>query len=95
MKLFQNDRNFLYIELTESILETCVYRLCRPALLTLDLAAPVEDASAPLDHHHLLGLVASAAAHQIATVNAETGVVALSSVGTQDTECGILFAERR
>lgn len=69
VKLLQNDRYFLYIELTESVLKTCVYRLCCPALLTLDLAAPVEDASAPLDHQHLLGLVASAAAHQIATVN--------------------------
>lgn len=85
----------LNIELNESVLQTCVYRLCRSALLTLDLAAPVEDAVAPLDHHHLLSLVAPSAAHQIAAVDAEAGVVALSSVGAQDTERGILLAETR
>lgn len=88
-------QDFLYIESTEFALQTCVYRLCCPAQLALDLATPVEDAGAPLDHQHLLRLVASAAAHQIAAVDAEAGVVALSPVGAQDTERGILLAERR
>lgn len=72
-----------------------MYRLCRLALLALDLAAPVEYAIAPLDHHHLLSLVAPAATHQIAAVDAEAGVVALSPVGAQDAERGIFLAEGR
>lgn len=91
----ENNQDLFYIKLTESVLQTCVYRFCRPALLALDLAAPVEDACAPLDHHHLLSLVAPAAAHQIAAVDAEAGVVALSSVGAEDAERGILLTERR
>lgn len=74
---------------------TCVYRLFRPAELALDLAAPVEGAGAPLDYHHLLCLVAPAAAHQVAAVDADARVVALPSVSAQDPELWILFAERR
>lgn len=78
-----------------SPLQTRVYRLFRLAHLTLDLAAPVEGTGAPLDHRHLLSLVAPAAAHQIAAVDADAGVVALPSMRTQNTKFRILLAERR
>jgi len=60
--------------------QTCVYRLFRPAQLALDLATPVEGAGAPLDYRHLLSLVAPAAAHQVAAVDADARVVALPPV---------------
>lgn len=72
-----------------------MYRLFRSAQLTFDLAAPVEGAGTPLDYRHLLSLVAPAAAHQVAAVDADARFVALSPVGAQDTEFGILLAERR
>lgn len=72
-----------------------MYRLFRPAQLALDLAAPVEGAGAPLDYGDLLSLVASAAAHQVAAVDADARVVALPAVSAQDAEFGILLAERR
>lgn len=72
-----------------------MYRLFRYAPLALDLAAPVEGAGAPLDHRHLLRLVAPAAAHEVAAVDADARVVALPPVGAQDTEFGILLAEGR
>lgn len=72
-----------------------MYRLFRPAQLALDLATPVEGAGAPLDHRYFLGLVAPAAAHQVASVDADAGVVALAAVGAEYTELGILLAERR
>lgn len=75
--------------------QTCVYCLFRPAQLTLDLAAPVEGAGAPLDYRHLLSFVASAATHQVAAVDADARVVALSPMCAQDAEFGILLAERR
>lgn len=59
-------------------------RLLRPAQFTLDLAAPVEHARAPLHHCDLLRPVAPAAAHQIAAVHAQGRVVALSAVGALD-----------
>lgn len=76
-------------------LHTRVYRLFRPAHLAFDLAAPVESAGAPLDEHHLLSLVAPAAAHQVAAVDADARLVALPPVGAEDPEFGILLAERR
>lgn len=76
-------------------LQARVYRLFRPAQLALNLAAPMEGACAPLDQRHLLSLVASAAAHQVATVDADARIVTLSSVGAQDAELRILLAERR
>lgn len=75
--------------------QTCVYRLFRPAYLALDLAAPVEGAGAPLDYRHLLSQVAPAAAHQVASVDADARVVALPPVCAQNAEFGILLAERR
>lgn len=72
-----------------------MYRLFRFAQLTFDLAAPVEGAGAPLDYRHLLSFVTSATAHQVAAVDADARIVALSPVSAEDTEFGILFAERR
>lgn len=72
-----------------------MYRLFRYAPLALDLAAPVEGAGAPLDHRHLLRLVAPAAAHEVAAVDADARVVALPPVSAQDAEFGILLAEGR
>lgn len=72
-----------------------MYRLFRLAQLALNLAAPMEGACAPLDQRHLLSLVAPAAAHQVTTVDADAGIVALPSVGAQDAEFRILLAERR
>lgn len=72
-----------------------MYRLFRPAQLALDLAAPVESAGAPLDYRHLLSLVAPAAAHQVAAIDADARVVALPPVSAQDAEFRILLAERR
>lgn len=72
-----------------------VYRLFRPAQLALDLAAPVEGAGAPLDYRHLLSLVTSAAAHEVAAVDADARVVALPPVGAEDAEFRVLLTERR
>lgn len=72
-----------------------MYRLFRLAHLALDLAAPVEGAGAPLDYRDLLSLVAPAAAHQVAAVDADARVVALPPVSAQDAEFGILLAEWR
>lgn len=72
-----------------------MYRFFRLAQLALDLAAPVEGAGAPLDYRHLLSLVTPAAAHQVASVDANARVVALPPVSAQDAEFGILLAERR
>lgn len=55
----------------------------------------MEGAGAPLDYRHLLSLVAPAAAHQVASVNADARVVALPPVSAQNTKFGILLAERR
>lgn len=72
-----------------------MYYFFRPAHLALDLAAPVEGAGAPLVRHHLLRLVAPAAAHEVAAVDADAGVVADPAVGAQDPEFRVLLAERR
>lgn len=52
------------------------------AHLALDVAAPVELAVAALAHRHLLGVVAAAAAHQVAAVHAVRGPVALPALCT-------------
>lgn len=75
-------------------LETRVYRLLDFAELTLDLAAPVKRAGASLNDGHLLRFVASAAAHQVAAVDTDTRVVALSTVGAENAEFRVLLAER-
>ena len=72
-----------------------MYRLLDSAELTLDLATPVERAGASLDHRHLLRLEASAAAHQVAAVDTDARVVALSAVCPENAEFRVLLAERR
>lgn len=72
-----------------------MYRLLDSAELTLDLAAPMERAGASLDDRHLLRLVASAAAHQVAAVDTDTRVVALSTVSAENAKFRVLLAERR
>lgn len=79
----------------ENGLEARVYRLLDSAELTLDLATPVEGAGASLDDRHLLRLVASAAAHQVAAVDSDAGVVALPAVSAKDAQLRVLLAEER
>lgn len=71
-----------------------MYYLFGPAHLALDLATPVEDAVAPFDHQYLLRLVTSAAAHEVAAVDADAGVVTGPSVSAQNAEFRVLLAER-
>ena len=71
-----------------------MYRLFDSTELTLDLATPVEGARASLHDRHLLRLVASTAAHQVAAVHSDAGVVALPAVSAEDTQLGVLLAER-
>lgn len=61
--------------------------------LALDLAAPVESACAPFDHDHFLRPIASAAAHQVAAVDADRGVVALAAVRALDAQPRVLQTE--
>lgn len=72
-----------------------MHHLLRPAYVALHLAAPVEHAVAPLDHHHLLAPVAPSAAHQLATLDALRGVVALPAVGALYAQLGVALAEGR
>lgn len=58
-----------------------MYRLLRPAHLTLNLATPMEGAGTSLDDNGLLSLVTPTTAHQIAAVDSDAGVVAQSTVG--------------
>lgn len=70
-------------------------RFLRSTQFTLNLAAPVECARAPLDDDHFLGAIAPAAAHQIAAIDADRGVVALAAVRPLDAEPGVARAEAR
>lgn len=63
------------------------------AELALDLAAPVEGAGAPFDDDHLLGAVSTAAAHEVASVDADAGLVALTTVRSLDAEARVALAE--
>lgn len=64
-----------------------------PAQFALDFAAPVEGASAPLDHSDLLGAMSPPAAHEVAAVYTDGSVIALPAVGALDPESGVSFAE--
>ena len=64
-----------------------------PANFALDFAAPVESASAALDHLLHLRFVASAAAHQIAAVDADRRLVADASLRPGDAQFQVLLAE--
>lgn len=72
-----------------------MYRLFCPAQLTLNFATPVERARAPLHDNDFLRSIAPAAAHQVAAVDSNAGVVALPPVCAEYTELGIFLAERR
>jgi hypothetical protein len=67
--------------------------LFRSTRFALDFAAPVEGARTALDDCHLLGSVSSPAAHQITTVDAYRGVVALTAVGAEDSQAQIFLAK--
>ncbi|KAJ8867616.1 hypothetical protein PR048_031419 [Dryococelus australis] len=73
--------------------EARVDGLLRPAQFALDLTAPVEGARAPLHDNHLLSPVASAAAHEVAAVDADGRVVALAAVRALDAQAGVALAE--
>lgn len=64
-----------------------------PANFALDFAAPVESASAALDHLLHLRFVASAAAHQIAAVDADRRLVADAPLRPGDAQFQVLLAE--
>lgn len=73
--------------------EARVDDLLRPADLAFDFAAPVEGARAPLDHLLDLRLVAAAAAHQIAAVDADRRLVAHAALRAGDAQFQVLLAE--
>lgn len=50
------------------------------AMFTLNLTTPVESAVAPFYHKNSFSSVAAAAAHEVAAVDANTGVVAGATV---------------
>lgn len=75
--------------------KACVNGFLRSTRLTLDFAAPVKQASAPLHHGHLLRPIAPSAAHQIASVDAQRRVIALSSVRAENAESRVLLAKAR
>lgn len=75
------------------LLQTRVYDLLGSTQFALNLAAPVEGARASLHHNHLLRAIATPTAHQIAPVDAQRGVVALSPVGAEYALSQILLAE--
>lgn len=70
-----------------------MYDLLGSTQLALDLTAPVEGARTALHHDDLLRAIATPTAHQVAPVDAQRGVVALSPVGAQDALPEVLLAE--
>lgn len=54
----------------------------------------MKSAGTPLDDRDFLGFVTTAATHQIATVDPDTGVVALSTLSAEDPKFRIPFAKR-
>ena len=70
-------------------------RLLRPAHFALDFAAPVEGAGAALHHLFHLRPVASAAAHQVASIHSDARLVAHSSLSARNAQFGVLLAEIR
>ena len=71
-----------------------MYSFSAFAQLALDLATPLKDAVTPLDDDDLLGLVASTAAHEVATVDSYARVVAFPPVRAENAQLGILLAKR-
>lgn len=76
-------------------LQTGVNGLFSPTQLALDFATPVKGAIASLDDDDLLSAVAPTAAHEVAPVHPDAGVVALPTVRPHDSEFGISLAEWR
>jgi len=74
-------------------LQARVDRLPVLAHAALDLATPQESAVAPFGHQGLVGLVAAAAAHQVAPVHADGRLVAGATVGAQYAQTRVRFAE--
>lgn len=70
-----------------------MYDLLGSTQFALDLTTPVERARATLHHDDLLGAIATPTAHQIAPIDAQRGVVALSPMGAQYALPEILLAE--
>jgi len=68
---------------------------CLPVLAhaALDLATPQESAVAPFGHQGLVGLVAAAAAHQVAPVQAEGRLVARATVRAQHAQTRVRVTE--
>lgn len=69
--------------------------LLGPTQFTLYLAAPVEGTGTPFHHYDLLCPVASAAAHQITSVDPYRGIVTLAAVRSLDPQSRIPIAEPR
>lgn len=65
----------------------------RATVFAFHLATPVEGAVAPFHHEHSLSPVAAAAAHEVAPVDADAGVVAGAPVRAGDAEPRVLLAE--
>lgn len=63
--------------------------------VTLNLTTPVEHAVTPLDDDDLLAPVPPPAAHQIAPLHPQRGVVALPSMRPLDPQLGVPLAEGR
>lgn len=70
-----------------------MYDLLGSTQFALDLTAPVEGARTTLHHDDLLCAIATPTAHQIAPIDAQRGVVALSPVGAQYALPQILLTE--
>lgn len=63
------------------------------ASVTLHFTAPAEYAIAPFFENFVLHFVASAAAHEVAAVDADARYVAYPAVGALDAQFGIALAE--
>lgn len=74
-------------------LQARVDRLPVLAHAALDLATPQESAVAPFGHQCLVGLVAAAAAHQVAPVQPDGRLVARATVRAQYTQTRVRVTE--
>lgn len=63
--------------------------------VTLDVTAPVEGARAALPHDESLRGVAPPAAHEVASIDTEGGLIALAPFGAMVTEGDVMFAKCR
>jgi hypothetical protein len=67
----------------------------RATNFTFHLAAPMERAVTSFHHINSLSPIATAAAHEVAAVDADAGVVASPPVCARDAEPRVLLAEAR